>query len=411
MTRLTLFFSLATLMALVLAMLFTFRIGWNLPPSPELTYSSINGWYAGNVQVYALDVDRSLSGRLISGRTDHLPGMPVIWSPDGDQIAIVLDVLEREACVTHRAGGRCRPLGQGAIEYAYSPTWSLDNQHLAFIGGSDQQADIYLAAPDGSNPLNLTQTGQGYKNLVWSPDSRFLVAESGQSPEDLLLIDVEQPAPINITNHLGRDIRPTWSPDSHWLAFFSSRDNRGTGGMRFDLYLLDSGCVDIASTCIQSPRRLTINHPADASWVIQWSPDSQRILVGSLSWTTGSDILLVDLAGNVTRMIEGRARSSSPVWSPNGAWFAYEANFGSYWNVYLARSDGSDQRQLTGGAHDSRRPQWTLDSASLIYIANPARNWDIYLTSISGEKQPVRLTDDWAIDYAPTWRPSTAATS
>lgn len=410
MARVTLFFSLTLFLLLTLTMAFVFRLGQALPSGAELTYSSINSWYAGNVQIYALDVGRGLSGRLLSGYTNHLPGLPVIWSPDGEQMAFVLDTLERQTCLAHRAGGDCQPLGQGVIEKAYSPAWSPDNSQLAFIGGNSEQADVYLAASDGHNPLKLTHTGRGYKNLVWSPDSRFLVAESRQSPEDLLLIDVMQNTSTNITEHPDRDVRPTWSPDSRWLAFFSSRDNSGTGGMRFDLYVLDLACADVAGGCVPNLRRLTNNHPADASWVIQWSPDSQRILLGSLSWTTGSDILLIDLTGNVTLMTPGNMRSSSPVWSPDGAWLAYEANHGGSWNVFVARGNGSAQRQLTSGAYDSRRPQWTPDGDGLLYIANPSRNWDIYLTSISGEKQPVRLTDDWGIDYTPIWRPSAAAT-
>ncbi len=403
--RRLMFLSMIGIVVSTLIVLAAVRVGHALPRGEELVYSSVTSWNTGiNATIYRMDVDRMLSQLLFNSRTDNLPGLPVIWSPDGEQVAYVQSDQILETYLADASGGSARRLGY-STDYEYNTLWSPDGRWLAFIGGGDGGEDIYLADADGSQPRNLTQTGLGYRNLSWSPDSRRLVAE-GQNPEELFVIQLADGQITRLTNDHAKDIRPFWSPDGQWIAFMSSRESGGFAGTRFDLYVLDAACIDSPAGCDDVARRLTEHFPADSAWQPFWSPDSGRILFASISWMGGSDLYLVDVTtGAAQNLTNDNARESSPDWSPDGRSLIFESNKGGIWAVYRMETDGTGRVRLTDGTYDSRRPLWSPDGQRVLYIANPSRNWDLYLMTFD-EQGDYRLTDNWEIDFYPMWRPA-----
>jgi len=400
--RRLIFLSIIGIVVSMLVVLAAVRVGYALPRGNELMYSSVTGWNTGiSAVIYTMDVDRGLSQRFLTSRTDNLPGLPVLWSPDGEQIAYVQSDQSLETYLTDASGSTARRLGDNT-DYEYNTLWSPDGRWLAFVGGGAAGEDIYLADADGSQPRNLTQSGLGYRNLSWSPDSTRLAAE-GQNPEELYVIYIADGHIMRLTDNRAKDIRPFWSPDGRWLAFMSSRESGGFAGTRFDLYVLDAACIESPTGCYDAARRLTQNFPADSAWQPFWSPDSGRILFASISWMGGSDLYLVDVAiGAAQNLTNDNARESSPDWSPDGRSLVFESNKGGVWAIYRMETDGTGRVRLTDGAYDSRRPLWSPDGQQVLYIANPSRNWDLYLLD---DESDYRLTDNWEIDFYPIWRP------
>jgi len=111
------------------------------------------------------------------------------------------------------------------------PAWSPDGKYIAYW--SDKSGEYELTVRDlanGNKEKQLTTLGPGFRyNLFWSPDSKKLAF-------------VDQTMTINVynmeTNTLDRvdkDFRlyegglrnwkPSWSPDSRWLAYIRNVDN------------------------------------------------------------------------------------------------------------------------------------------------------------------------------------------
>jgi Tol biopolymer transport system component len=385
-----------------LAALAAVGLGTVLPRGDELLYSSVPSWRSGWVDIYTLDVERGLTQPLFTSRTDNLPGEPVIWSPDGEQIAYIVDDKRLETYLVGSDGSRSRRLADGATTFEYNSVWSPDGQHLAFIGGKATAGDIYLAAADGSAVRNVTGTGTGYSNLTWSPDSRYLLVEGAG---DILLFDVGTAALHNLTQHSARDLRPAWSADGRYIAFISSRQSGGMGGTRFDLYVLDSVCLERVESCPRAARRLTTEHPADSAWQINWSPAGTRLLFASISWMGGSDVYWADAAsGAVRNLTRDSARDSSPEWSPDGEHLAFESSVSGEWALYVLDGDGRNRRRITPRGYESRRPVFSPDGEQVLFLSNLSRNWDLYLIDLDGGT-PRRLTNSYRIDFYPIWRP------
>jgi serine/threonine protein kinase len=109
------------------------------------------------------------------------------------------------------------------------PQFSPDGRRLAFASTrSGDRMEIWLAAADGSGPLQLTRgPGRLQSSPSWSPDGRWISFDS--LGEDGLLniwmVDAEGGAPNRLTRESGSV--PRWSRDGRWVYFYSERYDGG----------------------------------------------------------------------------------------------------------------------------------------------------------------------------------------
>jgi serine/threonine protein kinase len=107
------------------------------------------------------------------------------------------------------------------------PDPSPDGRRIAFHsrrGGEGNE--IWLAAADGSNPMQLTHgPGIWQGSPRWSPDGQRIAFDS--QAEDgtwaIWTIDAEGGSPRPLTLDPGNENQPSWSHDGHWIYFRSHR--------------------------------------------------------------------------------------------------------------------------------------------------------------------------------------------
>ena len=62
----------------------------------------------------------------------------------------------------------------------FSPSFSPDGRHIAFVSERDGNEEIYAMGSDGSNPRRLTHHTAWDGSPSFSPDGRYIVFDSGR---------------------------------------------------------------------------------------------------------------------------------------------------------------------------------------------------------------------------------------
>ena len=253
--------------------------------------------------------------------------------------------------------------------YDGAPTWSPDGQKITFTSFRDLHrieaegiilGEIYAMNPDGTNPVNLTQSVERPDRISsWSPDGKQIVFESSGISKwgdglqwDIWMMDADGGNPRNLTNHHTQDEAPDWSPNGNQIAFSSDRNRdwefEENGVRNWEVYVMNTDGAN--------PVNLTNNLAWDGS--PDWSPDGRQIAFVS-NRDGNSEVHVMNADGtNPINLTNQPAADSSPAWSPDGKQIAFQSNRDGNWEVYVMNADGANPTNLTNHPAWDSSPSW-----------------------------------------------------
>jgi Tol biopolymer transport system component len=194
-----------------------------------------------------------------------------------------------------------------------------------------------------------------------------------------------------VTSRAGLEQFPSLSPDGKWLIYSGAPERNA------DIYLQSVGG--------QTPINLTKDSPDDDSQPA-FSRDGDRIVFRS-ERDRGGLFVMGRTGESVTRLTDN---GFNPAWSPDAAEVAYaeegvvdalSRNNSHLWVVTVATGA---RRRLTDG--DGVQPSWSPHGQRIAYwaVGGTSRVRDIWTIPAAGG-EPLRVTDDPAIDWNPVWAP------
>ena len=173
--------------------------------------------------LFESDLDGNLTGPI--GEPDRIFGIEI--GPDGGRAALRISDMETGAddIWIHDLGRNIRSrLTFGKLD-EWSPVWSPDGKHIAFVAGTkDLQSQILIVEVDGSGEPELLRVEEARIELVdWSKDGGWLVANStigsDQSETDVVAIPLDGGDPVPIVATRFGDYAYELSPDGRWLLY------------------------------------------------------------------------------------------------------------------------------------------------------------------------------------------------
>ena len=223
----------------------------------------------GNVELYVAPSDGSTVMRVTDTAVSE--SQPT-WSPDSRQLAYVspdedgnphIFVLELSELIPQRL-----TLGTPAEK---DPSWSPDGKWIAYTALDEQgiPLGIFLRNPSGVNRMQLTE-GFDY-SPVWSSDSKHLAFVSERDGNEEIYViklgtgDAFNP-PARVTDNTGRDFAPSWEPGGDRIAFLS--DSQGN----ISIYRAAPNGDDLEA--------LTTNEVDE--WAFAWGPTGKIAFVSAL---------------------------------------------------------------------------------------------------------------------------------
>jgi serine/threonine protein kinase/Tol biopolymer transport system component len=278
---------------------------------------------------------------------------------------------------------------------AHSATWTPDGQSIIYGNGSD----LYLTAPDGTQPGKLATVPGAAMNLHFSPDGRsirFTLQDAQNNSSALWEVQAD-----------GKDLRPvlpvgwnqpsqeccgTWTRDGKYFFFESSRGNS------HDIWALESA----------------------GSWLGKHGKAPQQLTAGPLAFLSpvaGSNGRKLFVVGQPLRFelqrYDQNARHFLPYlggisageldYSRDGQWLTYVGYPGH--TLWRRKVDNSGRAQLTYPPLQVHLPHWSPDGKQIAFMASqPGQPWALYLISSQGGA-PQRLTKEQANESDLSWMP------
>ncbi|HEU5452818.1 MAG TPA: prolyl oligopeptidase family serine peptidase [Terriglobales bacterium] len=333
------------------------------------------------------------------------------WSPDGRHIAFLWDHDGVDNLYVADAGGQGDPVAvtqftEGKVRSFF---WGRDNQTLYF----PHDGDLWRGSASGGAPSAVWTTPAAESSIAASPDnSRVAFARaSGTAPNsgaDLVVRDLASGQETRVAHDPTNIADVRWSKDGSHLAY--------VGGFR----IVDhpemppySGDKIIYRNIEVTPGRLMVVAAAggtpvtagqlgeyeQASWVDaghlvydhQENQYKTRIIYVANASGGGPRVAHRDVEEKFWSIPEDSGSPGQA--SPDGKWILFISDRDGWDHLYVVPAAGGQAVQLTRGEFEAWRPQWSHDSRRIAFDANePGHPGDRHLGIVDLSAGPERAT-------------------
>ena len=240
------------------------------------------------------------------------------------------------------------------------PYFSPDGKRVVYETTVAGYQQIFIMNADGTAQTQITHNSVTHDSPSWSPDGKLIafVADDGQR-EQICIINVDGSGEQCLTGVQHKYIHPNWSADSTKLIFCSDDDLQPPKKNESEIYSLDL-----------KTRKMTTIISGGTNTYPSWSPDGTKIAFRRMLGEMNSEVFVADSDGsNQRNLTNNPAFDGWPSWSPDGTQIVFASNRRANYQIYVMRADGSDVRLVANTEGRATEPRWSPDGKS-IYFTN-----------------------------------------
>ena len=294
-----------------------------------------------------------------------------------------------------------------------APRLSPDGQWVLYTLTSRDMQDEDLASTtqvwrvrvDGSDNHQLTRGDKDARLPTWSPDGQTIgfLSERGEAPDaktQVHLMRADGGEAWQVTDHPESVRSFLFSPDARKLLFMAQdglpdekqkkhdqKDDAEVVDQEFQMVHLWSHDLDSDESVRLTEGMFTGSSPA-------WSPDSRWVAYERRPTPTAndgwrSDIWLIEVETGTTRpLYENAGSDTSPQWSPDGRTVAYASNpvvgdNTTHSNLHLISPDGGVPRVLVDDIdRDFSSPIWSVDGRRVYWSVGSGTSTELLSVSV-----------------------------
>jgi eukaryotic-like serine/threonine-protein kinase len=350
--------------------------------SPDGKWIVYAGNQAGNSDIYLQGVGghNAIDLTKDSPEDDTEPA----FSPDGESIAFRSEREGGGIFVMGRTGESVRRI----TDSGFSPAWSPDGTRLVFATSfpapfNRSFSELWIVTLATGEKRRLSSVVEGAQPS-WSPHGQriayWTTSGEGQpvSQRDIWTVAASGGAPISVTSDAALDINPVWSPDGRFLYFSSDRG----GSISLWRIPLD----EVTGRVLGPPEAFTTPSPDSRHPSV--SADGRLVAYSSFGETSSIQKIAFDpaaatVSGTPATVVGGSRYVAHLNVSPDGRWLAYY-NRDRQIDIWISRSDGSGERQLTNDPAYDRNPTFSPDGQWIAFMSNRSGKSQIWLIRPDG---------------------------
>jgi Tol biopolymer transport system component len=284
------------------------------------------------IEIYHVESTTTCSYRYLAGQ--EFDAKALTWAPDGGKLAfhgyvpIVpgghplynLDLRTTEV-------RKLTAPGNGTDNY---PVWSPNGKWLVFHAWRSESRNPGLWILEGQVEKQISHFEKAlfYGQFAWAPDSSHLAFVKNMDDNwKVFVVKADGTGELQLSDQeVGTNNRPTWSPDSQWIAYEST----------------DKAIVLIRPD--GSGRQILTTGQTPA-----WSPDGREII-----FTRNHEMLIIDVQSHTERrLLAADGNVLDPSWSPDGRFIAYLLIAEDETQLHLMQRDGTGDRLISHGLNDT----------------------------------------------------------
>ncbi|MFQ5550240.1 MAG: amidohydrolase, partial [Gemmatimonadales bacterium] len=367
--------------------------------------------------------------RITSGMA--LDGQPR-FSPDGTHIVYTSDRNGGENIwIMELATGEATRVTKGKSNRYQSPEWTPDGNYLiaSKAGLRSGRPQLWIFHKDGGSgreliedaPDNLKQLGAAFGpegRYVWFAQRTGNWQYNAIYPQyQLAYYDRDTGNRYTRTSRFGSGLRPTLSPDGHWLVY-GTRHDAQTGLVRRDLTTGEETWLAYPVQHDDQESRAT----RDVLPGMSFTPDSREVVMsyGGKIWRVpidGGDAIQIPFSAEVELALGPRVNFDYPIEdtpqfearqirdavpSPDGDRIAFAAMD----RLYVMDFPDGEPRRLTRNDFVEAQPTWSPDGDWIAFATwSETAGGHVYKMRSNGRGRSERLTNQPGIYQQLAWSP------
>ncbi len=229
----------------------------------------------------------------------------------------------------------------------YYPVFTPDGDSLLFSSNRNGAFDLYLQQFSEKQLVQLTQNIGNVISPDYSPDGRQIVFanRAGDGPTSIWMVNADGVNPRLLYTGTNTIVAVAWAPNGEKIAYAMSVGVP----QEYQIFTMDAN----------GKNHMPVSQGLQGiGGSIDWSPDSKNLLIYAGPYSD-KNIFRLDLASlQFTQLTDG-GNNAGGSYSPDGKYIVFNSlRNDDQADLYIMRSDGANQVQLTNNPEPDWGAQW-----------------------------------------------------